>query len=86
MRRERNRRIFRLGEYRATPPVQRYVIRQPTHATAIVFVRAQADCMSEIIAGDNTILHLPEIGIDVPLDEIYANVGLSGGLTNELPG
>ena len=64
-------------EYRATPSIQRYVILEQTHAAAIVFVRAEPDWLSEIVAGDNAILHLPEIGVALPLDEIYANVGLS---------
>ncbi|HVC58895.1 MAG TPA: Uma2 family endonuclease [Acetobacteraceae bacterium] len=63
-------------EYRATPSIQRYVILHQTHRAAIVFVRREPDWLSEIVAGDNATLHLTEIGIGVPLDEIYANVGL----------
>lgn len=63
-------------EYRATPSVQRYVILQQTHRAAIVFVRRAQDWLSEIVSGENTAIQLPEIGIDVPLDEIYASTGL----------
>jgi Uma2 family endonuclease len=63
-------------EYRATPSILRYVILQQTRAAAIVFARRGQDWLSEIVAGDNATLRLPEIGIDVPLAEIYANVAL----------
>jgi hypothetical protein len=39
--------------------------------------RTSPELLSEIVAGDNAILHLPEIGIDLLLDEINGNVGLS---------
>jgi Uma2 family endonuclease len=61
-------------EYQATPCIQRYVVLYQTHRAAVVFVRRGQDWLTEIVAGDNAILHLPEAGIDVPLDEIYANV------------
>jgi len=64
-------------EYRATPSIKRYVILQQTHRAAIVFVRREDGWLSEIVSGDDASLDLPEIGIVVPLHEIYANAGLS---------
>jgi Uma2 family endonuclease len=63
-------------DYRATLSIQRYVVLQQTHRAAIVFVRQGRAWLSEIIAGDGALLDLPEIGIAVPLREIYANTGL----------
>jgi Uma2 family endonuclease len=63
-------------EYRATPSIQRYVILHQTHRAAIVFVLQQNDWLSEIVVGANAMLRFPEVGIDVPLQEIYADVGL----------
>ncbi len=63
-------------EYRATPSIQRYIILQQTQKAAIVFVRREDGWMSEIVSGDDASLDLPEIGIAVPLHEIYANVEL----------
>jgi Uma2 family endonuclease len=63
-------------EYRATPSIQRYVVLQQTHKAAIVFVRRSDGWLSEIVSGDDAILDLPEIGIVVPLREVYANAGL----------
>jgi Uma2 family endonuclease len=64
-------------EYRATPSIQRYVVLQQTHKAAIVFVRRADGWLSEIVSGDDANLELPEIGITVPLLEVYANAGLS---------
>jgi Uma2 family endonuclease len=61
-------------EYRATPSIRRYVILQQTRAAAIAFVRRGEDWLTEIDAGDGAVLRLPEIGIEVPLPEVYANV------------
>ena len=64
-------------EYRATPSIQRYVVLQQTHKVAIVFLRLENGWLSEIVSGDGASLDLPEIGIAVPLHEIYAKVELS---------
>jgi Uma2 family endonuclease len=64
-------------EYRATPSIQRYVVLQQTHQAAIVFVRREDGWLSEIVSGNDAILALPEIGIALPLTEVYANSGLS---------
>jgi Uma2 family endonuclease len=60
-------------EYRATPSIQRYVVLQQTHRAAIVFVRREDGWLSEIVSGDEANLEMPEIGVIVPLHEIYVN-------------
>ncbi len=67
-------------EYRATPSILRYVILQQTHKAAIAFVRRGEDWLSEIVAGKDAVLRLPEIGIDVPLDDLYADTGVTESL------
>jgi len=66
-------------EYRATPSIQRYVVLQQAHRAAIVFVRRAEDWLSEIVSGEHAVLDLPEVGITVPLREVYANVALAEG-------
>jgi Uma2 family endonuclease len=61
-------------EYRATPSIQRYVILQQTRVAAVAFARRGQDWLSEIVAGPDAILQLPEIDIELPLAEVYANV------------
>jgi Uma2 family endonuclease len=69
--------IDRNREYRATSSIRRYVVLQQTHMAAIVFVRRADGWLLEIVSGDDARLDLPEIGIAVPLHEVYANAGLS---------
>jgi Uma2 family endonuclease len=70
--------VVKNAEYRATPSIQRYVILQQTHAAAIVFARKGEDWVTELLAGNEAVLRLPEIGIEIPLADIYADIGLAG--------
>jgi Uma2 family endonuclease len=63
-------------EYRATASIHRYVVLQQTHKAAIVFVRREDGWLSEIVSGSDAMLDLPEVGMMVPLQEVYANSGL----------
>lgn len=67
--------IVKNAEYRATPSVQRYVILQQTHVGAVVFSRKGQDWVTEMVVA-NGMLRMPEIGLDVPLSEIYADIDL----------
>jgi Uma2 family endonuclease len=64
------------AEYRATPSIQRYIILEQTKAAAVVFARKGEDWVSEVVT-DEGVLHMPEIGIAVPLAELYADIDLS---------
>jgi len=70
--------IEKNAEYRATASIQRYVILEQTHAAAIVFARKAEDWVADIVAGGEAVLRMPEIGIEVPLGELYEGVGLPG--------
>ncbi len=63
-------------EYRATLSILRYVVLQQTRAAAVAFARRGDDWLTEIVAGDDAVLRLPEIGIEVPLAACYANLDL----------
>ncbi len=69
--------VIKNAEYRATPSIQRYVILQQTHAGAIVFARKGEDWVTELLTGDEAMLRMPEIGIEIPLAEIYADLDLT---------
>jgi Uma2 family endonuclease len=62
------------AEYRAIPPIQRYVILGQAEAAAIAFSRKGEDWVSEILVGDGAILRLPEVGIELPLAELYRDI------------
>lgn len=63
-------------EYRGTPSIQRYVILEQSKVGAIVFARQGEDWLSEIL-GESDMLRLPEIGVEIPLLEFYADIDLS---------
>jgi Uma2 family endonuclease len=66
--------VTKNAEYRATPSVQRYVVLQQVKAAAVVFSRKGDDWVTDLLTGDDAVLRMPEIGIDVPLSEIYLGV------------
>ena len=65
--------VLKNAEYRATPSIRRYVILQQTRAGAIVFTRKGEDWITEIVH-DQGVLHMPEIGIEIPMAELYADI------------
>ena len=69
------------AEYQATPSIQRYVILHQTHRAAQVFYRTEDDEIGNWAyddLSDGDVLDMPEIGISIPLVEIYKNVTLAG--------
>jgi Uma2 family endonuclease len=64
------------AEYRATPSVQRYVVLQQTKAAAAVFSRKGDDWVADLLSGEDAVLRMPEIGIEIPLAEIDRRVEL----------
>ncbi len=61
-------------EYRATDSIQRYIILEQTHPEAVIFTRSGDHWLSEVVAGDTATLALPEVGIELPLSEIYRDI------------
>ncbi len=68
--------VVKNAAYRATPSILRYVVLEQTNAGALVFTRKGEDWVAEAVAGDDAVLALPEIGIEIPLAECYADVEL----------
>ena len=75
--------IEKNAEYRATPSIRRYVILEQTHVAALVFVRQGEDWVSHVLAGADASLALPEIGMELPLGEIYAGLDLAQAVATE---
>lgn len=72
-------------EYAATPSVRRYVILAQDAMAGTMFERAGDDWVGHLLAADS-ILRLPEIGIEVPLAELYDGVDLtSDGIVEQVP-
>ena len=71
----RTDRIIKNREYQATPSIQRYVMLEQDRIAATVFARAGEDWVGHVLTGDET-LGMPEIGIELPLSELYEGIDL----------
>jgi Uma2 family endonuclease len=60
-------------EYRDTPSIQRYVMLEQSRRGAMVFSRDGDDWVGHVPPGD-AILDLPEVGIELPMTELYEGV------------
>jgi Uma2 family endonuclease len=70
-------------EYRDTPSIQRYVMLAQDRMRATVFARVGDDWIGHIISG-NGLLAMPEIGIEVPLAELYDGISFEpAGASND---
>ena len=67
-------RITKNEEYRATPSIRRYVMLEQTAPAATVFSREGEDWVGHLAIGPAATLALPEIGIELPLAELYAGI------------
>jgi len=71
--------VTKNAEYRATRSVKRYGVLQQAKAAAVVFSRKGDDWVSDVLTGDDAILRMPEIDLDIPLSEIYTGVEFETG-------
>jgi Uma2 family endonuclease len=69
----RNDRIVKAREYQATPSVKRYVMLEQDGVGATVYARSGDAWTHEILIADS-ILVLPEIGLELPLAELYEGI------------
>ena len=71
-------RMVKNREYAGTASVRRYIMLEQTAPEGMMFTRSgeAAEWLGQII-GAETILHMPEIGIELPLAELYANIDLA---------
>lgn len=72
----RTDRVVKNREYASTASVRRYVMLEQDAVAATVFERAGDDWIGHILAED-AVLHMPEIGVELPLAEVYAGVDLT---------
>ena len=63
-------RIIKNREYQSLPSVRRYVMLEQDGIGAMVFERVGDDSVGHLLT-DNAVLRMPEIGIELPLPELY---------------
>lgn len=65
-------RIIKVREYAAVPSIRRYVILESSSIDVTVTERASPDQVWETtVLTNNDILRMPEIGVEVPVSELY---------------
>jgi Uma2 family endonuclease len=69
----RTDRIEKLREYQATASIQRYVILEQDSIAATMFSRLGAEWVARPLT-EAGVLQMPEIGIEIALADIYADV------------
>jgi Uma2 family endonuclease len=69
-------------EYEATPSVRRYVVLEQDAVAGTQFERVGDDWVGHILR-ENSILRMPEIGLELPLAEFYAGVEIPGPPVND---
>jgi Uma2 family endonuclease len=65
-------------EYRDTPSIRRYVMVEQSRRGATVFSRNGDDWVGHVLTGDDD-LALPEVGITLPMAELYEGVTFPPG-------
>ena len=66
-------RFVKAREYQRMPSVQRYVMLEQDSVNAVVYARSGETWTHEILIADS-VLALPEIGVELPLAELYEGV------------
>lgn len=68
-------RILKVREYAAVPSIRRYVILESTGVGITVLDRSSPDetWRTAVLTADD-VLHMPEIGIEIPVAEIYDGI------------
>ena len=62
-------------EHREAPSVQRYVMLEQARPAATVYAR-EGDTWTAVLLFRGDTLAMPEIGVEIPLDELYAGLDL----------
>ena len=83
----RTDRMVKNREYAGTDSVRRYVMLEQSAIEGTMFTRSDqgADWIGHIL-GSDSILRMPEIGVDLPLAALYANVDFSAVDPDEADG
>ena len=72
----RTDRVEKLREYQATATIQRYVILEQKSIGAVVFTHRDNDWIATALTEGDT-LHMPEIDVEITIDEFYAGLDYS---------
>lgn len=72
-------RIDKVREYQAVPSILRYIVVERISIAATIFERSAGhDLWTARTVTSGDIVHIPEAGIEIPLDDFYEGTGLTG--------
>jgi Uma2 family endonuclease len=77
-------RIVKNREYAGTASVQRYVMLEQSAIAATMFERSADGDWTGRLLGPDSVIDMPEIGIQLPLGLLYTDLDLSGDDTHDL--
>jgi len=75
-------RVAKNREYRATPSIRHYVMLEQTAQAATMFSRSDNDWIGHLVTGE-AVLSFPEIGVDLPLADLYAGIEFGEGESDD---
>ena len=76
---EHEDRKVKLREYCSIPSVQRYVMLEQDETAATVVARTETGWSLDLLDAGGTLV-MPEIGVEIPLAELYADVQFATGV------
>ncbi len=68
--------VLKVREYHAVPSIKRYVVVEQAAIAVTVYARQQDEPWATTVLLDGEVLAMPEIGIEIPIAEIYAGTDL----------
>ena len=75
---ERTDRREKAIAYRQIPTVEAYVLVEQERMAATILRRTEPGWQSDVIEGRGSILKLPGIGVEIPLERIYERTAVAG--------
>ncbi len=69
--------VFKLREYHAVPTIKRYILVEQTGVALTVHSRQHDEPWTTIALGAGDVLDLSEVGINIPVDEIFEGLSFS---------
>ena len=75
---ERTDRREKAIAYRQIPTVEAYVLVEQERMAATILRRTEPGWQSDVIEGRGSILKLPGIGVEIPLERIYERTSVAG--------
>jgi Uma2 family endonuclease len=79
---ERTDRREKAIAYRQIPTIQGYVLVEQERIAVTVLRRSEPGWQSDVIEGAGSILKLPGIGVEIPLERIYKRTAVAGDRTS----